>query len=114
MLHNISHTVDVNTTIANSTVAAIEGSSVTISRISTGTPTPFLSCKLDGQPVLFQTTEAREQSAATLVRSDPDNSNSPFVPNIVLGRVISNLLIVNANILITMKSTPVLDQMMTL
>ena len=45
----------------------------------------------------FQTTEAREQSAATLVCSDPGNSNSPFVPNIVLGRVTLNLLIVNAH-----------------
>ena len=74
----------------------MEGSSVTISCISTGAPTPSVSWELDGQPVPFQSTEAREQSIVTLVLSDPGNPSSPFVPNIILGRVTSNLLVVNA------------------
>ena len=76
-----------------STVAIIEGSSVTISCISTGAPTPSVSWELDGQPVTFQSTEAREQSIVTLVRSDPGGS---LVPNITLGRVTSNLMVMNA------------------
>ena len=95
LLLNISHTVGANTTIANgsySTVATLEGSSVTISCISTGAPTPSVSWELDDQPVPFQSTETREQSTVTL---HPGDFSSPFVPNIVLGRVTSNLLVVN-------------------
>ena len=97
MLLNISHTVDANTTIANgsySTVATTEGSSVTISCISTGAPTPSVSWELDGQPVPFQSTETREQSTVTL-SLHPGDFGSPFVLNTVLGRVTSNLLVVN-------------------
>ena len=75
-----------------STVATLEGSSVTISCISTGAPTPSVSWKLDGQPVPFQSTETREQITVTL---HPGDFGSPFVLNIVLGRVTSNLLVAN-------------------
>ena len=93
------HTVDANTTIANgsySTIATIEGSAITISCISTGAPTPSVSWELNGQPVPFQSTQAREQSIVTLVRGNPGDPHSPLVPNIILGRVTSNLLVVNA------------------
>ena len=55
-----------------------------------------MSWELDGRPVPFQSIKAREQSIATLVRGDPNNPNSPLVPNIILGRATSNLLVVNA------------------
>ena len=82
--------------IANGSYSTIEGSSVTISCISTGAPTPSVSWELDGQPVPFQSTQTREQSIATLVHSDPGDPRSSLVPNIILGRVTSNLLVVNA------------------
>ena len=90
-------TVDANTTInGGSTVSVREGNSVTISCISTGTPTPSVFWELDGQPVTFRSTNNITEGQSILIRSNPNNQSSPLVPKMILSTITSNLLIVNA------------------
>lgn len=44
----------------------------------------------------FQSIETVTKEQSIIVRSDPNDPNSPLVPNIVLGTITSNLLVVNA------------------
>jgi hypothetical protein len=88
--------VDANTTITNgSDINVREGNSAKISCISTGAPTPSISWELDGQPVSFQSNEIVVEGGNTLARSDPNDPDSPFIPE-SLSTITSNLLVVNA------------------
>jgi hypothetical protein len=90
------HAVDANTTITNgSDISVREGHSFTISCISTGIPTPSVSWILNRQPVPFQSKDIIVEEGITLVRSDPNEPNSPFIPQ-SLSTITSNLLVINA------------------
>ena len=93
----VINAVDANTTIVNGLVITVrEGNSVTITCTSTGAPTPSISWELDGVPVPFQSVETITEGQSTLVRSDPNDQNSPFIPYIITSKITSNLLIVGA------------------
>lgn len=72
-----------------------EGNSVIISCISFGAPVPSLTWFFDGEVAPFTPTEVIDSEDVTLVRSDPNDDNSPFVPE-SLSNIVSNLRIVNA------------------
>ena len=56
-----------------------------------------MSWTLDGRPVPFQSTETVTNREVSLVRSDPNDPNSPFIPDSdSLGTIISHLFVVNA------------------
>ena len=69
---------------------------MTITCISTGAPTPSITWVLNGRPVTLRSTEYITEGQSTLVRSDPNDPNSHFVPNILLSTIISYLLVENA------------------
>ena len=90
----VINAVDANTTITNgSDISVREGESLTISCISTGTPTPSISWEFNGQPVMFQPMESVMGEQVVITR---DPLTNDVIPNIVLGTITSNLLIVNA------------------
>ena len=89
--------VDASTTANNESVAILEGLSVILSCTSVGAPVPTVTWELNNQPVQITPVVSVMQSQATLVRSDPGNSNSPFVPNIITGNIISSIEIINVS-----------------
>ena len=92
-------TVDANTTANNrSAVATVfEGGSVILSCTSVGAPVPTITWEFNNQSVQIIPMESIAQSQATLVRSDPNDQNSAFVPNIITGNINSNIEIVGAS-----------------
>ena len=53
--------------------------------------------EFNSQLVQIAPTESITPSVATLVRSDPNDDNSPFVPNIITGSITSSIEIINAS-----------------
>ena len=74
----------------------MEGSSATISCTSFGAPVPALTWFFGGMIAPFTPVETiTSESDSMLVRSDPNDPNSPFIPD-RLSNIVSNLEIVNA------------------
>ena len=78
-------------------MTVFEGGSVILSCTSVGAPVPTITWEFNSQPVQIIPTETVIQSVATLVRSDPNDQDSPLVPNIVTGSITSSIQIVNAS-----------------
>jgi hypothetical protein len=76
-------------------VTVFEGNSVDISCTSFGVPVPSLTWFFDGEEAPFTVMEIINSEAITLVRSDPNDPTSPFIPE-SLSNIISSLRIVNA------------------
>ena len=85
--------MDANTTtISEPFVTVIEGNTVTISCVSTGAPTPSIKWELNGEVAPFIPSNVVDEIRAVLFR----DSNGDFQPDITLGSITSNLMIVNA------------------
>ena len=69
-----------------------EGNSVTI---STGAPVPSITWMLNGQPVTFDSSETITTSGTQLVRRNPNDPNSEFIP-VSISNTVSSLTISNA------------------
>jgi hypothetical protein len=76
-------------------VTVFEGNSVNISCTSFGAPVPSLTWFFDGEEAPFTVIEMINSEAVTLVRSDPNDPDSPFIPE-SLSNIVSSLRIVNA------------------
>ena len=88
--------VNANTTSNSGTmVTVLEGNSVIISCTSFGAPVPSLTWFFGGVEAPFTPMETITSETFMLVRSDPNDANSPFVPD-ALSNIASSLEIVNA------------------
>ena len=76
-------------------MTVIEGGSVIISCNSTGAPVPSIAWTLNGQPVTFNVSEVITSSGVQLVRRDPNDASSGFVP-VTTSSIVSSLRISNA------------------
>ena len=96
MFHS-SLAVNANTTSnSGANVTVMEGNSVVISCTSFGAPVPTLTWFFDGMIAPFTSVEiTSSESDFMLVRSDPNDQNSPLVPD-RLSNIVSSLEIVNA------------------
>ena len=73
-------------------LSVVEGGSLRLSCTSIGAPTPAIVWEMNGRPAQFNTTEVTTMPQAQLV-GDPGGG---LVPNVTLGNVTSDILIINA------------------
>ena len=76
-------------------MTVVEGNSVTISCNSTGAPVPSITWMLNGQPVTFNSSETITTSETQLVRRNPNDPNTEFIP-VSISSTVSSLRINNA------------------
>ena len=73
-------------------MTVVEGNTVTISCVSRGAPTPSVTWEFNGEVTLFVPSNVVDEFSTVLVR----DSNGNIQPDITLGSITSNLMIVNA------------------
>ena len=73
-------------------LSVLEGGSLRLSCTSIGAPTPAIVWEMDGRPAPFNATEVITIPKAQVVRT----SGGSLAPNVTLGNITSDILIINA------------------